>query len=77
MSTPITAGQIVRCIHSDYGTRPMELQAGAEYCERIGRGYLMNPWAEPGDAGAYLEAARVLEHEAKVAREKEDCDQPH
>ena len=65
-----SASQIVRCIRRDFGTAPKALRAGARYCEGISRNAERNPWAPPEDAGNYLEAARVLEAQAKETEEK-------
>ena len=59
MTTPET---IVRCIKFDFGG---DLNAGADYCERIARNAAMNPWADASDTYSYAEAARRLRHEAE------------
>ena len=61
MTTPET---IVRCVKADMGGN---LEAGADYCERVSRNAMLNPWADPADAISYAEAARRLRHDAEVA----------
>lgn len=56
MSRPVSTPEILRCLRSD-GFSP---EAGAQYAERIAAAARLNPFAEPGDAEAYAEAARIL-----------------
>lgn len=65
MTTP---EQIVRCLKSDIGNLP----AAIDYAEKISAGFRLNPWAEPGDAENYAEAARRLRAELAAARLRDE-----
>lgn len=65
MTTP---AQIIRCLRRDMAG---DLVAAARYAERIAANARLNPWAEPGDADSYAEAARRLRHEEALAAESE------
>jgi len=45
-----------------------DLEAGAQYADQVANAAERNPWARPGDAQAYREAARRL-REMKLNRD--------
>jgi hypothetical protein len=55
--TPANPHQIVRCLLRDMDG---DLEAGSQYADQISDAAERNPWARPGDAQAYREAARRL-----------------
>lgn len=55
--TAANPNQIVRCLLRDLDG---DLEAKARYADQIANAAERNPWACPGDAQAYREAARRL-----------------
>jgi hypothetical protein len=64
-----TVTEIIRCLKKDMAG---DLLAGAEYADRVSANAARNPWACPGDAENYREAAAKLltEYQLKEGKDK-------